>query len=241
MWNDMKASAMHANSDVGGLTQLASALQALLMQEPNLEVHLIGHSAGSILLGPMISSLIKRRVPIASAHLFAPACTLAFSNQYWLPHIGARNFAEGKFPLTVSVLSDELEQGDDVLKIYRRSLLYFVARGIEENHPTPLLGMQGVWDRTKMDGSWNGDGATQLEISNFERSRDEIGADLMLNVISTPQVATISDASGKLSSIDKIRATHGSFDGDAANISATLNQILRASPTNISMDFSKVP
>jgi Papain family cysteine protease len=241
MWNDMKVSAMHANSDDGGLTQLASALQTLLMQEPNLEVHLIGHSAGAILLGPMISSLIKRRVPIASAHLFAPACTLAFANQYWLPHIGPKNFSGGKFPLTVSVLSDELEQSDDVLKIYRKSLLYFVARGVEESHPAPLFGMQGAWYRTKMAGSWNGDGATQLEISNFDRSRDEIGVHLKLNVVSTPQVATISDASGVLNPARKIRAAHGSFDGDVLTISSTIETTLLTKLRSKSIDLSEVP
>jgi hypothetical protein len=241
MWNDMKASAMHANSDQGGLTQLSNALQALLMQEPNLEIHLIGHSAGSILLGPMINLLIKRRVPIASAHLFAPACTLAFANQYWLPNVGVKNLAEGKFPLTVSVLSDELEQDDDVLKIYRKSLLYFVARGIEENHPTPLFGMQGVWDRTKMFGSWSGDGATQLEISNLERSRDEIGTPLQLNVITTSQIATVSDIKGVLSSIGKTRAAHGSFDGDVMIISSTIESILQTKLVFKDIDLSDVP
>ena len=241
MWNSMKDSAVLSNESDGGLTQLTKALQALLSLEPKLEVHLVGHSAGSLLLGPMISTLAKHRVPVVSAHLFAPACTIEFANKYWLPSVGEKDPHKGTFPLTISVLSDELEQDDSVIAIYRKSLLYFVARGIEEKYPAPLLGMQGAWDRTKLHEQWNGDAETQESIKNLDRSRQELKNYLKLNVIITPKIGTKTDVNGNLISGNNVNAAHGAFDADAKVILATLEGILGAPPSNKELNLSKVP
>jgi predicted chitinase len=249
MWNSMKDSAVRANVSEGGLTQLTKALQALLSLEPKLEVHLVGHSAGSLLLGPMISTLAKHRVPVVSAHLFAPACTIEFANKYWLPSVGAKDTHKGTFPLTIYVLSNELEL-DDSVYIYRKSLLYFVARGIEEKYPAPLLGMEGAWDRTKLFEQWNGDAETQESIKNLERSRQELKNYLELKVIRTQNIGTVTDKAGNLTSKDaagnlipdnNVTAAHGTFDADAKVILATLEGILGVPPSYKELNLSKVP
>jgi hypothetical protein len=224
LWNEMKHAAYMANTPDGGLTQLANALQSLLVQMPALEVHLIGHSAGSLLLGPLVANLVKRRIPVASAHLYAPACTVDFANEHWLPHVGPR--APGRFPLRVSVLSDTRERDDTVITVYRKSLLYFVARGIEADGPVPLLGMEGAWDRTRLFERWNGDAATLQALNVFDRAREALGAALTLNVLDQARVACVTDAAGQRDEGKKtLAAAHGAFDGDAPLVLDTLRRL----------------
>ena len=238
LWNEMKHAAAMANTPDGGLTQLANALQSLLVQVPDLEIHLVGHSAGSLLLGPMVASLARRRIPIGSAHLYAPACTVDFANEHWLPHAGPDTF-----PLHVSVLSDTRERDDNVITIYCKSLLYFVARGIEENGPVPLLGMEGAWDRAKVFDRWNGDAATLQALNNFDRARDTLGAALRLQVLDQARVASVTDAAGRRDDGGKtMAASHGGFDGDAPLVLDTIRAMRGADGlVQKSLDLSRVP
>lgn len=242
LWNEMKHAARVANTPDGGLTQLANALQSLLIQIPELEIHLIGHSAGSLLLGPMVANLLKRRLPIGTAHLYAPACTVAFANEHWLPHVGDPASGGGRFPLYVSVLSDQRERDDNVIAIYRKSLLYFVARGIEEERPAPLLGMEGAWDRAKLFERWSGDAATLQALSDFDRARETCGDALVLNVLDAARVACQTDAQGRPDLEKTVAAAHGAFDGDAPLVLQTL-QLMRGSDglARKNLDLSDVP
>lgn len=89
---------------------IANALSMLAAIDPRpLEIHLIGHSAGSILLGHLVPELAARGLSIKSVHLYAPACTVAFANEYWLPRVGT---AAGEFPPHVSMLDDKREHAD---------------------------------------------------------------------------------------------------------------------------------
>lgn len=242
LWNEMKHAAQVANTPDGGLTQLANALQSLLIQMPELEIHLIGHSAGSLLLGPMVANLLKRRVPIGSAHLYAPACTVAFANEHWLPHVGDPGGGGGQFPLHVSVLSDQRERDDNVIAIYRKSLLYFVARGIEEVRPAPLLGMEGAWDRAKLFERWSGDAATLQALSDFGRAREMCGDALVLNVLDAARVACQTDAQGRANLERTVAAAHGAFDGDAPLVLQTIALMRGADGlARKDLDLSDVP
>ncbi len=244
-WNDMKRSAAIANTPDGGLTQLANALQSLLIQLPTLEVHLIGHSAGSLLLGPMIANLQRRRLTIKSAHLYAPACTVAFANEHWLPHAGEFSAARAKFPLRVHALTDLREQDDKVIEIYRKSLLYFVARGIEEERPAPLLGMQGAWDRDRVfdaPNGWKGDAKTLQTLGEFDRLRQTIGSSLELSLVSAPRVAQKTSGSGAPDMSHNVPAAHGAFDEDAPLVLETIAKI--RAPDSVpqkALDLHRVP
>ena len=242
LWNEMKYAAQVANSESGGLTQLANALQSLLVQVPDLEVHLIGHSAGSILLAPMIEVLKKRRIPIAGAHLYAPACTVAFANNQWLPHVGALDPLQGTFPLRVSMLSDSCERDDNVITIYQKSLLYFIARGIEEDGPVPILGMEGAWNPEKVFDGWNGDGKTLASLSDLSKARKTLeGRGLELNILDAHRVFTHTLKSGKPDKGRSVEAAHGAFDGDAPLILDTIKRIRGGAALDPVLDLSGVP
>ena len=244
-WNDMKHSAEVAASDNGGLTQLANALQSLLTHVPTLEVHLIGHSAGSLLLGPLIPVLQKRRLKVKAAHLFAPACTLEFALKHWLPHVGHATGPAPKVPLRVSALTNTLEEEDNTIGVYRKSLLYFVARGIEEARPAPLLGMHGAWDRDQVfdaPNGWKGDAQTLQTLNDFARVRESLGRALELNLVSTRQIAQKTTATGTADFSEEARASHGGFDGDAILVLSTLARIRGNDPVvHKALDLHKVP
>ena len=254
VWRQIKNSAEVANSPDGGLTQLANSVQTLRAFVPDLEVHLIGHSAGSIILGPLVAALQKRRVPLVSAHLYAPACTVDFANQYWLPYLGPRDAQKNSFPLYVDMLSDTLERRDSVALAgvlgYQKSLLYLVARSFEEDTPTPLFGMEGAWDRSKLFGDWDNTAPTLQALRDFDRAVAELvpaGALLRDTPLTNPMTCTRTNAAGEaLVPGDGVRDTlqrtaHGSFDGDALVVLRSLERIRRSPLLKRAIDLSEVP
>lgn len=155
MWAEMKENAELATlGQDGGLRVLADALVAAKAKEPRLEIHVVGHSAGSILLGRFVARLAERAAAagpgpgptIATATLWAPACTLAFARETWAALL--RGGALGR--LTVVNLSPQAELDDTCAGLYHKSLLWLVANAFEDvaRRPTdddgvgtPLLGM----------------------------------------------------------------------------------------------------
>lgn len=115
----------------------------------NLPVHLIGHSAGAILLGEMIRKIRNDAVifdRIRTVSLLAPACKNEFFRDNWLPLAKKLNRKkEERF--SVYNLSEELEKADNVA-LYRKSLLYLVSNALETptrwqmDGPARLTGLQ---------------------------------------------------------------------------------------------------
>jgi hypothetical protein len=141
VWQQMKQNATAASAGLGGLVAAADQLTLLRAKHPALEVHLVGHSAGSIVLGPFLDLLAARKVPVGSLSLYAPACTVGFAERHFAPRIGTTVPAD---KLSIDVLSDDNERKDAVGP-YGKSLLYLVSRALECAHKTPLLGLQAIW------------------------------------------------------------------------------------------------
>ncbi|MBA3771492.1 MAG: C1 family peptidase [Ramlibacter sp.] len=146
-WSEMKENALAA-SDKGGAAQLVADLLAGL-QHPNVEIHLVGHSAGSILHAPLVELLTAGKRKIESCTLWAPACTVDLFKQNYLPAIQSGKI--GRFALFM--LNDEAEQADNCAKIYNKSLLYLVSNAFEGKaripgfrDGVPILGMQKFLD-----------------------------------------------------------------------------------------------
>jgi hypothetical protein len=114
-------------------------------------VHLVGHSAGSIFLSPMLDRLADAGVPVASLGLLAPAIRVDRFAAGILRHLGD---TVGRF--TTFALTDQREL-DDVcgaqgVDIYHKSILYLVSRALERPGPgdqgeVRLLGMEKFFDR----------------------------------------------------------------------------------------------
>lgn len=145
IWRDMKRDAERSFLQTGGGRK---AIEVLLKgnakRSKPLLVHLVGHSAGSILIGHMLKSMNVMNplnTPIQSCSLMAPACTVDLFNDLYRPNIGKRGSARGIAKLWQYNLIDQRER-DDSVGPYRKSLLYFVSNAFEEEKGMPLLGME---------------------------------------------------------------------------------------------------
>jgi hypothetical protein len=185
-----------------------------------LEIHLVGHSAGSILLGHMLGALAYRKVAIEkikAIHLYAPACSVAFASQFYgsNPQIMER--------LYLAMLSDPQERADSVAGIYRKSLLYLVSGALETDLRTPIAGMAKVYGTD--DGGWDGSSSTNESLNVWRRA--VLDAKLKragrLVEITDPSVCT---AALPGAAQVMIPADHGSFDNSIATITRTLEVVL---------------
>lgn len=174
LWDEMKQNATMATTRADGAARIAAErLAALAARFDDLEIHVAGHSAGSIFMAPLIElwtgsgpvafkTAYGKSEPatglertIASCIMWAPACTMEAFRDSYAPAIKAG--AIGRFALLT--LDDEAEQDDNCGGVYNKSLLYLVARALEV-HPrdpnnregTPLLGMQCFVDDAAFRG-----------------------------------------------------------------------------------------
>ncbi len=212
-WDEMKENALGASARGGGAQAALEHLAALHKRMP-FKLHLVGHSAGSIFLAPLVRLLTCDRGKIASGYLrgrqglgmqvdtctlWAPACTSALFKQAYLPAVRSRAIAR----MAAFVLDDHTEQGDNVAGIYNKSLLYLVSRAFEESATgpgTPILGME----------KWIA--ADPLIAQLFTGG----AADLVFSPNDHPE-----------GSMHAARACeHGAFDDDIATVKATLARIL---------------
>lgn len=107
-----------------------------------LEVHLVGHSAGAIFMAHMLRRLLDEKIAVTSVSWLAPAIRVDEFKSSVLTVLEGENAPR----FTCFGLSDSLELDDvvgtDHFKIYQKSLLYLVSRGLESGGETPLLGLQ---------------------------------------------------------------------------------------------------
>ena len=153
MWDQLKQHARAAGGGGGSkrtsaVLQLAGRLAAYVRRRRRqCAVHLVGHSAGALVLAELLPRLLRLRLPVTSLTLLAPAITTA-DFQRLLRRLPARPIPR----FTLFGLSDERELNDTCASegevFYQKSLLYLIARGLEARDPgsaaaaeIPLLGM----------------------------------------------------------------------------------------------------
>jgi hypothetical protein len=124
----------------------------------------MGHSAGAILIGAMLGPLREAGLKVATLRLFAPACTTRFALEHY-----ARAVRDGTLDARHWHLHQlsALNERRDSVGPYRKSLLMLVSRAFEDEHKTPLLGLQESFDaRTAQaqaaDGAWSSRGAQDV-------------------------------------------------------------------------------
>jgi hypothetical protein len=177
---------------------------------PGLEVHLVGHSAGAILLGDLLERLATRKIPANGMTLYAPACTVAFATRQY-----GGAFDKGVLDpktATFELLSDQREL-DDSVGPYGKSLLYLVSRALEEVHKMPLLGLAAAWDGKGL----------RPDVFNKDKAGD-IAA--WLKLWGSNARPRLTDAKQVPDGQTMIPATHGSFDNNIEVVGRTLERIL---------------
>ncbi|WP_211101818.1 C1 family peptidase [Azospirillum baldaniorum] len=151
-WRNMKQDAAAAFSKSveydGGVVGLSPLLRGLDNADHKPLLHLVGHSAGAIVLGRFLEALGRfelQNLELGSVHLMAPACTVEFFNATYGSYLRGSGALRLKDKIYLYNLSNDLELNDRVgvagMPGYGRSLLYLVSRAYEEKANTPLAGM----------------------------------------------------------------------------------------------------
>ncbi|MFG6485067.1 C1 family peptidase [Roseateles sp. BYS78W] len=226
IWGEMRENA-EDGATPGHVLDLAARMlrelrDTLAKSGRTLEIHLIGHSAGSILLGHLLGRLGGSGgtsvVPAASCELYAAACSSAFAVQ----HYGAAQQAGvlSLQALRLHVLTDANERADGLptaeRDIYGKSLLYLVSRALDDIRKQPLLGMERAL--VEPDPAWKEDQWAGPAYDDVLAWQKLWPAGTLLNRVTTPKVRTTKTG-------DQIAASHGSFDNNIDVLTGTLERI----------------
>ncbi len=233
-WAEMKENAMLATSADGRAGRLVlDELARLAASDPSVEIHLAGHSAGSIFLAPFVQLLTARgrvaegplrsrpghALNVRTCTLWAPACTVALFKQCYLPALRAGNIES----LALYNLTDDAERDDDCVGIYNKSLLYLVSNAFEETQRVPAVGKANRAPRGTpllgMETSVLGD----QELKPLFASRGGRAELVLAPNDHDTSAATGRDGQARYAS----RARHhGDFDNDLPTVRSTLARIL---------------
>lgn len=216
LWTQMKQNAEAAVKPGRGANLLAQMFAGLTVNNSKARFHAIGHSAGSIWLGRLLEAMdaVKKSPDLTTCHLYAAACTVQFAVDYYIPAIRS-----GRIPakrLYFSMMDNQAELADNVAKIYRKSLLYFVSRACEE-HKTPILGMEAAWN-SNLDGE---------DIFDGDHVKDEVRK--WRNFVTQAKIVPENVLPIKYlvwDGVEKDPPSHGGFDNDIKIVEDTLEIIL---------------
>ena len=233
LWGEMKENALRATTqDKGGARLVLTELATLLAADPAWDIHLAGHSAGSIFMAPLVQlwcgkgtidsgptkGLTGLGGKIASLTLWAPACTMDLFDEAYLPSI--QNKSVKRFSLFT--LKDAAEQDDDCANTYHKSLLYLVSNALEDKSGLffadgePLLGLE----RFIIDQRDLFQVPTEAEIKTTNPP--------MVPLFGVPAAQWVRSPNG-LPEGESANASHarhhGDFDDDKATVLSTLARI----------------
>jgi len=144
IWGEMKqnSEAISGAKDSGGVKLFEACKKSpFFADKTKVRLHLIGHSAGSILHSHAIELLCGNSWVFESVNFMAPAVRMDTFQTKVVPAIKS-----GKIKYYNQFhLSDDIEQKDPTCKPilgYSRSLLYLVSQSFEKGQVTPILGME---------------------------------------------------------------------------------------------------
>jgi len=213
LWHEMQENARLASEHPrhrGGMELIARyaarALAKLAPQERALwEVHVVGHSAGSIFAAHALQHLTGLGATLKSLQFMAPAITVDDFKRLVLPLVQKKQCPAP----TLYMLSDSGELDDDVGP-YGKSLLYLVSNAFEAGRGTPLLGMARFIQK---DANGKTDHVDPQLAALFAKKVD--GRPSLV-------VAGASRAVGSQSESE----SHGGFDNDVATMNSILTRIV---------------
>jgi hypothetical protein len=230
VWTEMRGNAEFSEQSGRTLDLLAKKLVTLrdTLRTDNraLEVHLVGHSAGSILLGWLLDRLSKDDLrpsapKISSCALYAAACSVQFAVGTYAKV--ARTPLFNLKDLWLYYLSDSNEKDDGLptpeAPLYGKSLLYLVSRALDDARKMPLLGLQNAITPGAFDPKqWADDQVASITAWQQVWSPGTPESSQRGFPVTTPDVRTTKTGA-------TIQATHGSFDNNIDVLTESLKRI----------------
>lgn len=201
IWSAMKESSRLASVDSGGATYTAKKMAAFCQKhQDDIELHAVGHSAGSIFHSWFLPRAFAEGVPpFAGLYFLAPAIRVDEFKERLLAHLG-NNIQY----LTMFTMKKDWEKDDSVAKIYQKSLLYLIYYGLENKRKTSILGLE---ESLRKDSET----AKLFGLKGTSSQKTEI-------VWSVSQAETGNSASTS--------KTHGGFDNDRPTMNSVARRIL---------------
>ena len=143
IWGGMKLSAELSSDAQGGARYAARKLKEFCDRpefKERIELHAVGHSAGSIFHSYFIPAAVEEKVPgFKSLHFLAPAVRVDTFERQLLKKIGS---PRGVRQLNIFTMARSYEEADNCAKVYRKSLLYLIYHALEPERRTPILGLE---------------------------------------------------------------------------------------------------
>lgn len=218
LWDEMKENALAASQPKGGARLALDFLAKLLAKDKSIELHVVGHSAGSIFHAPIVRLLTSKGkitsgflkgqtgygLKISSCTLWAPACTIDLFKEAYLPAIEDKTLE--KFALFV--LSEKAEEDDNCAGIYNKSLLYLVSNALEEQPRIPVFR----------------DGAPILGMQKFVKKDGQLRT--LFNKRAHLVLAPNNESGQTVTMTSSGARHHGDFDDDEQTVKATLAYML---------------
>jgi hypothetical protein len=221
LWNEMKENARLSSQKDRAMDIVAAEASKAINRlnekdRSNWELHIVGHSAGSIFTAHTIDTLLNIGVPVKSVQFMAPAISNDLFKEKLLPHIQSK-----KCPLPCLYVLSDVGERDDNVSAYGKSLLYLVSNSFEQKRNTPILGMERFINgrNSKLDkafidpvisklvNSTSDNGWPNLVIAGAAPAADKVGPDICRS------------------------ESHGGFDNDAFTMNSVLFRILGKKPT----------
>jgi hypothetical protein len=160
LWERMKTNAKMASDPLlnnqpralqPGVTLFIEKLADYWLRHPDLEVHLVGHSAGSVVLAAAVKRLFAYNVPVDSLQLMGGAIRADDFVRDVVPRLATAPGGDGMvrrfavYDLLDGPELDDVCPGPPAPAVYHKSLLYFVARSLEQlpsNFEVPMVGLE---------------------------------------------------------------------------------------------------
>jgi hypothetical protein len=211
----MKKNANLASNHPGGkgVVQLLGhyAADALKnnQEKDRFELHVVGHSAGSIFGAYALPFLVGAGIEFDTIQFMAPAITVELFNELVAPSVASNQCPHP----TLYILSDVGDRGDTVGP-YGKSLLYLVSNAFEEARGTPLLGMERFVSQEAVD-----------EDGKRVGSPDPKVAALFQQTVKGRPSLVIAGRTQGLGSTSR-STSHGGFDNDPDTLNSVMRRIL---------------
>ena len=150
VWNEIKENAalITGSAQGGGMILYKAATESPAFNPRRDRLHLVGHSAGSVVHAHLVDALAPRGWKFHTVNFMAPAARVDLFKEKLLPHIRSRKVLQ----YNQWHLSDTLERADSTCRAilgYGRSLLYLVSQACEGGAPTPLVGMETAFEEIR--------------------------------------------------------------------------------------------
>lgn len=137
VWGGMKHSAAAASQTGNAGHDVATQLGALAANHGNvIELHALGHSAGSIFHAHFVPAAIAQNARFKSMQFLAPAIRVDEYKKLLDPTIG-----NGVDVARIYTMRRSFERADNCAGIYRKSLLYLISHALEGELDAEILGL----------------------------------------------------------------------------------------------------